>query len=263
MDLASAVAFVVRRGNAVEKARLNLLIHGEQPAGDLVLQFLTGQRDDGGWAAFWSQTTTSIDATCFRLAQADALGLAPDHPAIARAGEFLANAQDAEGGWEEQEIPGAEPPAWLRRGDLAARLYLTANCGFWLSCSARWRAQAERAADALLLRVTPQGHLPSFMQTHWLAAGLWWRLSRPSASESLLRYLTPRLRDLGAGGLAWMLVTLLTSGVPPQNPCLARAAEYLESRQLAEARWESDDGEPFDVHATLEALRALRLSGRI
>jgi hypothetical protein len=43
---------------------------------------------------------------------------------------------------------------------------------------------------------------------------------------------------------------------------MAQAAALLARRQEADGRWPSEDGPARDVHATVEALRALRPGGR-
>jgi hypothetical protein len=219
---------------------------------------LAGQRDDGGWAPFWAPGYSSLDATCFRLAQAEQLGLARSHPAVARATGFLASRQQSDGSWEEEAAVASLAPPWARPGDPAARLYLSANCGFWLALLDGSSEAASRAAELLEGHLEPDGHLASFLQANWLAAGIWLRLGRHEPAGRTLGYLHRRLADMPAGNLAWLLTTLLAAGAPLDHPLLNAAAGRLAEQQEQAGHWASDDGPGFNVHVTLEALRALR-----
>lgn len=84
--------------------------------------------------------------------------------------------QRADGAWEEAESVAQAAPPWARPGALSARLYLTANCGFWLVWHNPASPEAARAAQHLQTHLNADGHLPTFLHAHWLAASLWWRL---------------------------------------------------------------------------------------
>ena len=115
-------------------------------------------------------------------------------------------------------------PPWATPGDLAARLYLTANCGWWLA-NARaysmpeYEAEAARAGAYLERHQAADGSLPSFLQTHWLAAALWIRLEwgqsdLPEQATRTLDYLATQLDDeTPAGALGWMITTFAPLGV--------------------------------------------------
>ena len=68
------------------------------------------------------------------------------------------------------------------------------------------------------------------------------------------------LPTLPASNLCWLLVTLLTAGVPAHHPLIVQATVRLDGQQQADGRWISENGPSHDVHTTLEALRALQLS---
>jgi len=261
VDVESALAFVAHQGNKVEQARLKYLLAQEAPSQAVISQLLAGQREDGGWAPFWAADYSSLDATCFRLAQAEQLGFNHSHAAVTRAVKFLAVRQRAEGSWEEDTTAAAGAPRWVRPGDVAARLYLTANCGFWLAMLGE-QGSANRAAAYLQARLDENGHMPSFPHTHWLAAGLWYRLNWQEPAERIARYLGQQLTELTASNLAWLIITLRCAGVPARHTVVDQAASLLEQSQHQDGRWPSEDGADWDVHATLEALRAMRLCGR-
>ncbi|MDP9374612.1 MAG: squalene--hopene cyclase, partial [Chloroflexota bacterium] len=117
VDGALAVEFVGRHGDDVERARLRHLLAGASPPPAVVAALLAGQRADGGWPPFWAPDYSSLDATCFRLARAEALGLTTTEPALAGAVRFLADRQRADGGWEEDAAVREVAPPWAAPGD--------------------------------------------------------------------------------------------------------------------------------------------------
>jgi hypothetical protein len=263
MDLYKAVEFIRRTGNEVEQARLNYLLTNQRPAHDVVTKLFSGQRSDGGWSPFWAQDYSSLDATCFRLAQAEQMGLLGSETAIMRAVSFLTQRQSPDGSWEEGKKIANFAPTWARPGDLSARLYLTANCGFWLALLGDPDKSASKAANYLQQHLDQDGHLPSYLHTHWLAGGLWYKLNRHKSAERVFEYLDRRMADLAASHLSWLITTVCAAGSPPSHPLVDKAASLLTQSQQDDGRWPSEDGPSQDVHSTLEALRTLWLCGRV
>lgn len=261
MNIQAAIAFVRANGEPVEQARLDYLLNGEPPDPAIIRQLFAGQRTDGGWNPFWAPDYSSLDATCFRLAQAEQFGMAAQEPAVRDALTFLEHRQRDDGSWEEEEAVAQLAPPWAAPGNLAARLYLTANCGFWLATSIEGRINADQAADYLQNHLDSDGQLPTFLHAHWLAGGLWYSLDRKEAKR-VFNYLERHLPVLPASNLAWLLSTLLLAGVQPSESIIKQAASLLEQLQKQDGRWTSEDGPERDVHATLEALHILHLCGR-
>jgi hypothetical protein len=75
---------------------------------------LAGQREDGGWPPPWTHEYSSLDATCFRLAQGEGLGIGFLEPAFAHAAAFLRARQRQDGSWEEDEALAAVTPSWVK-----------------------------------------------------------------------------------------------------------------------------------------------------
>lgn len=259
MDVESAATYVRQRVTAVELARLRYALCGE-PATEMAVKALfADQRTDGGFAPSWAPNYSSLDATCFRLTQAEQIGVSGSEAALVRTVRFLTQRQRLDGSWEEDETVAATAPVWAQPGNMAARLYLTANCGFWMATYGGVDS-AIRAADYLRNHLEPDGRLPSFLHTHWLAAGLWHRLGHGGLSRRVLSCLAARLPDMTAGNLTWLLTTLLSSGVPASDSLVQAASSMLERYQNPDGHWTSDDGPEYDVHCTLEALRVLSLT---
>jgi len=263
-----AVAFILARGSAIERYALNNLagedLYEAPPVTELDRQLLAGQRADGGWAPFWASDYSALDATCYRLAQAEMAGLALPQTSL----ELLRSRQRPDGSWEEDESVRDLAPPWAQPGDLAAQLYLTANCGWWLINGMAHGAQgyedkAARAGAYLERRLAEDGSLPSFLQTYWLAAALWIRLKWgqsdvPEQATRTLDYLATQLDDeTPAGALGWMLTTLAPLGVPAEHPAIVKALALLSEQQRPDGGWASEDGPERDAWVTLQALTSL------
>ncbi|MCB8981895.1 MAG: hypothetical protein H6657_31195 [Ardenticatenaceae bacterium] len=249
-----AIRFVQQNGSDVELARLRYLLHGERPSANIVQQLFGGQQEDGGFAPFWAQGYSSIDATCYRLAQAEQLGLDTNTSEIVDALRFLLWRQAADGRFTEHISVADSAPPWAAPGDLAAELYLTANAGFWL---AFWHfTSAAEEAGRFLARHLDEAHhqLPSFTQAQWLACGLAWKLGQDELVDHLASHLYAQLPG-SAGELTWMLVTLNSIGFPADRGVILAGAVRLARMQAEDGRFPNDEGQ--DVHTTLEALRAL------
>jgi hypothetical protein len=266
VDFDRAVAYVRAHGDEFDRARLDLLLeNGPLLSPEQERRFLAGQRADGGWPPFWAPDYSSLDATCFRLAQGEGLRISRSEPAFKRTVDFLRTRQQPDGSWEEDSAVAELAPPWARPGALGPRLYLTANCG-WCLANATLSGgafvmedkAAQRAGTYLERHLAPDGSLPSFLHTHWLAAGLWIRLGRAEPARRVLDYLTTRMNDgVAASSLAWLLTTLAGLGIAPDHPLAQRATALLMAQQRADGGWTSEDGPDRDPYVTVEALRAL------
>jgi hypothetical protein len=261
MNIETAIKFVKNNGNEVELARLDYIMANEIPSENVKASLFANQRSDGGWSPFWADNYSSLDATCFRLAQAEQLGINQSEDAVIRAVKFLADCQSADGSWEEDVQVVALAPPWAKPGDLSAKLYLTSNCGFWLVLLGYPGNKASKAAEYLQTYLDQDGHLPGFLHTNWLAGGLWYKLDRQAFKQTFI-YLDKRVNDLATSNISWLITTLCAAGVSLKHFLLENAVTLLEKKQKDDGCWESEDGSSQNVHSTLEALRALSLCGR-
>ena len=265
MNPSTAALYVEQHGDLAQRARLRYIYSGQTPTADAVRLALAGQRADGGWQSTWAPNYSAIDTTCYRLARAEQLGLGvADEPALMRALNFLAQRQQADGAWEEDPDQSSMAPEWALPGSREARMYLTANSGYWLARLApasmgSLRESAGRASSYLQLYLSGRDRLPSFLQANWLAAGLWQSLGRADLANRIYGFLESRVPELPASSLAWLISALSGAGLAPTHPLVAAAGARLAQSQAGDGRWPSGDGPTHDTDTTLEALYALKL----
>ncbi|WP_033342951.1 prenyltransferase/squalene oxidase repeat-containing protein [Catenuloplanes japonicus] len=269
----AAIGFVVARGDQVDRARLSYLRTGAPAPEDAIARTEMGQAPEGGWPATWGGEVASIDATCFRLAELDDLG-ALGRPAAHKALDWLAGRQRPDGTWEEDASYAQDAPPWARPGDPEARLYLTALASYWLIIgggqdSVRsghfdprhggvYAGVARSAAQAIAGALRPDGSWPSFLIAGWLGAAVLYRQDMFYESARMQLVLADRLPKLSAGDTASLAATLRRAGVPDDDALPQAARARLAETQRTDGGWPSDDGDAFDVHTTLLALRAAR-----
>lgn len=265
VDLDAAIGYVVAHGDAVDRARLAWLRTGQAPPADVLEKAEVGQAPDGGWPAYWGANVASVDATCFRLAELDDLG-AIDRPAARRALGWLGRSQRPDGMWEEDASLAGIAPPWAQPGDDEARLYLTTNAAFWLVVGGpgtgadadEHATRLARAAEAFRASLGPGGSWPSFLVTGWLGCALLYHLGWFYESAQIQVALADRVPQMSAADTASMSAALRRVGMAAEDWLLGAARRRLSETQRSDGGWESDDGDQFNVHTTLAAIRALR-----
>jgi hypothetical protein len=268
VDIEAAIGFVVARGDQVDRARLSWLLSELPPPPEILATVEMGQSRSGGWPAFWSSDVASIDATCFRLAELDDLG-GLDRPAARKAIAWLATRQRPDGTWQEDETLAEISPPWAMPGDPEAALYLTANTGFWMSVagppvpppSAEANAHAEvlaRATQAFRASMRPDGTWPSFLVAGWLAGAMLFKTGWFYEAAQIQVVLASRMPDMSAADAAWLSAAMRRVGLTHDDFLLDAARKRLTDTQRSDGGWASDDGEAFDVHAALMAIRGMR-----
>lgn len=272
IDLDAAIGFVVAHGDDVDRARLAYLRTGAEADPALVAAVEAGQLPDSGWPGREGGDVASVDATCFRFAELDDLG-ALGRPAARQAMDWLAETQRADGSWEEDPALAGSAPPWATPGDPEARLYLTANAAFWLAAgglAARpggprdervggsYAGVVANAAAALAGSLAEDGSWPSYLVTGWLGAAVLYGQGRHGESVRMRGVLTRRLPDISPAGTAWLASALRRLGVPGDDALLAAARRRLAGSQRTDGGWPNEDGDAFEVHTALAAIRACR-----
>lgn len=255
--------YIEKYGTPIEKARLAFLLKGTPPSRDVVSELFAGQVEDGGWPAKWSHNTSSLDATCFHLAQAEQLGLTKAEKPIQVALRFLVRRQSLDGSWDEESKIAQWTPNYQKPGKIESRLYLAANCGFWVAYFSGRDNSVPRAMGFLMRYLEESGCLPSTAQANWMSAGLWLRMRRYEVAEKVISACQDHMDGLPASGLAWMGVTLIIGRIRQKNPLIKRAAEKLLALRQSGDYWESEDGKNWNCHTTIEAIRILKFTKKL
>jgi hypothetical protein len=264
VDLDAAIGYVVAHGDVVDRARLAWLRTGQAPPADVLEKAEVGQASTGGWPAYWGAQVASVDATCFRLAELDDLG-AIDRPAARRALSWLAGSQRPDGMWEEDESLAGIAPPWAQPGDDEAKLFLTTSVAFWLIVGGpapgdedEHATRIARAAEAFRASLRPDGSWPSFLVTGWLGCAMLYHLGWFYESAQIQVSLADRVPSMTAADTASMFSALRRIGMSTEDWLLSAARKRLSETQRSDGGWPSDDGDQFNVHTTLAAIRALR-----
>jgi len=270
VDIEAAIGFVVARGDRVDRARLSWLRNGTAPHPGLLDAVEAGQTPDGGWPAILDDAVPSVDATCFRLGELDDLG-AIGRSAGRKAMDWLAARQRADGTWEEDSALADVAPEWARPGDPEAQLYLTANAAYWIAVAGlgarssgplddrvggAYAGVVQGAAQALAAAIEPDGSWPSYLATGWLSAAVLHGQGMYLESARIQGVLGDRLPEMAAADAAWLAATFSRVSMAPGNRVLQAALDRLGETQRSDGGWDSADGEQFDVHTTLAAIRA-------
>jgi hypothetical protein len=258
VDIDAAVGYVVARGDAVDRARLSFLRTGATPSAEIIRHVEAGQTGTGGWPAQGGGGVASVDATCFRLAEIDGLG-GLDRPAATRALDWLVARQRLDGTWEEDPILADAAPPWAKPGDPEARFYLTASAAYWLGVASTERHEVALTRAAQTLRdAVDDGAWPGFLVSGWLAAAVLHLTEYYYEAARICVVLGQRVSSMSAADAASMGVALRRAGVAADDQLLVAVRQRLTDTQRPDGGWPSGDSPAFDVHATLDALRATR-----
>jgi hypothetical protein len=261
-NLEQAILFVRQHGSPLELARLHAAL-GETAAIEEARQQVAAlQNADGGWPYRQEEgQPSSLAATHHALTWLAELGLRGDDTAQ-RGLDFLLATQQADGSWRESDqILALKPPGWMSPDNEMANAYLTADSAYHLAVGRDAQLDAVTNACNYLYQLELEDQFP---QTIWIMGALF-TIAEGETSEvaqATRAYLEARLDDQwDASALAWMLNTYLNAGIAPSTPLLARARALLEQAQQPNGSFSSDDGDPFILDATIQAVRALQAAG--
>jgi hypothetical protein len=257
-DVDAAIGFVVARGDQVDRARLSWLRSNITPGPEILAKAEYGQTSSGGWPASSGLGVPSIDATCFRLVELDDLGALDREPAR-RALAWLASRQQPDGMWEEDPALAEDAPDWAKPGDPEARLLLTASAGYWLSVTGYPAPEVvARANQAFRACLRDDGTWPSYLVAGWLGGAMLYHAEWFYEAAQIQMVLAERVPQLSPANVAELAATFRRAGLSHEDWLLAAARKRLTETQRSDGGWSSDDGDAFDVHTTLTAIRALR-----
>ena len=262
-NLEQAIAYIRQHGSTLELARLHAAL-GETSAIEEARQQVTAlQNPDGGWPYRQQEGAPTAGG---HPSRADLAGRAwpAQRPHREHGLEFLLATQQPDGSWRESEqILSLQPPAWMSPENTMANAYLTADSAYHLAVGRDAELDAVAEACNFLYQLELEEQYP---QTIWIMGALF-TIAEGEESEVALAtraYLEERLdSQWDASALAWLLNTYLNAGISPSTPLLTHARALLESAQQSNGSFASDDGDPFTLDVTIQAVRALQAASTV
>jgi hypothetical protein len=260
VDAEGARAFVLAHGGLRERARLEGIFGRGEPDRAAVKELEQLQNPDGGFPIRQQAgAPSSVDTTCYLLAQMREIPPLGGSPMASRALAFLRRSQQPDGSWAESPEVQAVAPWWSREANPQAAPYLTANATYTLLVmepahmdpilrGSRWLRTALGQVGA--------GE-QAYSQTLFLAAAVWSKTAGAGASETAWAHDLLSRRELDAPTLAWWLSTVAEVGLEARFfPLILKQLNRLASMQQADGSFPAEEG--FPVEATLAALRVFR-----
>lgn len=262
VNLTRAIAYIRKHGAPLELARLHAALGETAAVEEASQQVAALQNPDGGWPYRQQEgQPSSLAATHHALTWLAELGLRASD-AAQRGLDFLLAAQQPDGSWRESEqIAALNPPQWMSPESILANAYLTADSAYHLAVGRDPELEAVSQACNYLYQLELEEQYP---QTIWIMGALFTIAEGENSevAQAARAYLEARLdSNWDASALAWLLNTYLNAGITPSTPLLAKARELLEPLQRPNGSFTSDDGDPFTLDVTIQAVRALQAAG--
>lgn len=258
MNLDLAARFVRSNGGELQRARLDYILHqNPAPPGEIAI-LLKFQLADGSFTRPRpANLAGSINETLNALWRMEELGLLRS-VASELACHYLISRQNKDGSW--QEDPGNATPLQSYTQDPLFGCYLSAYSAYYLVLSGFGTAPVfEKAARYLAGIQEPAGNFAGFLHTTWLACSALMLINGYNdkrAKKGLLYLKNLGFEDWESSQVAWALSCLGNAGITEKHPFITNGLEELEARQLEDGSWSSEDGEGFEVEATLAAIKA-------
>lgn len=254
-----ARAFVLAQGGSREKARLEGIFGATGPDREVVKGLEQLQNPDGGFPlGQQAGNPSSIDTTCYILAQLREMPPLGGAPMASRAVAFLRRHQQPEGFWQESPPVAAMAPQWAQ-GDTASLAYLTANAAYTILTMEPDHMDPITRGDLWLRRALAQEKAgqTAYAQTLALSWALWYRLNGPGGREVSWGFHQLSERSLAAPELAWWLALALEVGAGGRFLLpLATGLSRLAAMQQEDGSWPAE--ESFALESTLTALRVFQ-----
>ncbi|MBU7025266.1 MAG: hypothetical protein HXS40_13980, partial [Theionarchaea archaeon] len=164
--------------------------------------------------------------------------------------------------WDEPDkILSYGPPPWMTPHNEHAIAFTTANSTFWLGVKGLKEEPFHRACTFLKSSQDESGKFSGFIHTTWISTAMLamengWTFNPVVKALSYLKGLS--LNQWEASQISWMLWCFALADIPSDTRFLKKAVRELLTRQKKDGKFQSEDGDPFSVNSTLEAVKVMR-----
>ena len=267
MNVESAIKFIERFGNMLERYRANYLFQGARD-NEVPLHYLQRlQNKDGGFPYNLEMgKPISVNETSGILSLIAELNLG-ESDVCQKIVNYLFQIQGPNGSWNENpEISRFNPPRWDSPNNINTRMWLTSDITVHLVHLSYAKSQhVKQACEFLQKHMDEKGKVEGPQIATWIAMVIFGMLE---GSESL--YVRKAL-DLVEGWLdeeredasflCWYLECLSNAGVPKEHALVQRCLRKLKTLQDDDGGWKSADGARYNVSTTINALKLLKHYG--
>jgi hypothetical protein len=263
MDPTESVAFIEENGTDLETARLRHILYSEKPDPKVIQSFRKLQKEDGGFSyGLFEGNPSALNSTHGALLRLDELGMLKSSSAT-RAIEYLLDKQKDDGGWEEdQAISEYNPPSWMSPGNLWARIYLSAQGGFWLEAGGVTNHTAfPKALDFLRKHQQETGWFEGFLHSTWIATSIFLIAGEQYAEiakKGMKALLTKPLSGWVDSQISWALECFAKAGLPNDEPFVKESLAALNERRGAEGKCNAEDNQANTVGSVIIVLKVFK-----
>lgn len=258
MNLDLAARFVESNGGELQRARLDYILHQNPAPPGVIASLLKFQLADGSFTRPRPASLAgSINETLNALWRMEELGLMKS-VASELACRYLISRQSGNGSW--QEAPGNATPLQSYTQDPLFGCYLSAYSAYFLALSGFGTTPVlEKAARYLAGIQRSAGNFTGFLHTTWLACSALLLINGRNdkrAKKGLLYLKNLEFKDWDSSQVAWALSCLGNAGITVKHPFISAGLAELEANQFEDGSWISEDGEGYEVEATLASIKA-------
>lgn len=260
VKMEEAIDFVHKNGSTIEKARLKSILK-EKVAEDVVKEIAVLQNEDGGFPyGMQKGNLSTLGDTQVVLTWLRDLNLL-DSSSGRKGFEYIVSLQKEDGSWDENpQIRLYDPPPWMIPGDRKTVVYTSAYSAFWLGIGV-YTIPFEKACTYLKKCQERSGKFEGFIHSTWIGVSAL-ALKQGWESENVIKGLefldSVPLHEWVSSQMSWMLSCFSMAGIPKDNAFSRRIAEELMLRQREDGSFASEDGDPFAVNATVEAIKVIK-----
>ena len=268
VDIDKAIYFVREKGKDIDKLKLSLLLNENSNTMNKLAEYLTLQNSDGGIPFKMRKDSISTIGPTITFFK-DFLILEKTEiikEFLDKAVYFLLQNQNEEGFFEEPiSIKNFDYEPWETPGTKPNQIYCTSvvlnfllglrdkkydriinDCITYLSRN--WRDDTGFTSYSHAL----WNAIPSFIKIKGIENSI--------SRRGLEMLHTFQLENYPSSSIVWMIESFINADLL-DHEWVSKLIDVLEQRQLRDGRWDSEDGEEYDVATTLSVLYVLKRLG--